>query len=217
VEHYYPARRCRDIFVGCAVDRTLFHPVQTIQKESLLKKYGISGPYILFVGSLEPRKNLGFLLSLMPELWRISHTQLVVVGASGWKNSHIKALVEAEDFPRESVVFCGFVPETDLVLLYNAASCFVSASLNEGFGMPQLEALLCECPVVTARNSAMTEVAEGKHGTVCITGYDPKTWIDTICNTLEERPKVCREEFDTYDWRIIIKRLMSRLSKEKDL
>lgn len=214
VEHYYPTRRCRDIFVGCAVDRTLFHPITAFQKDRLLDKYAIAGPYILFVGSLEPRKNLDFLLSLMPELWESTHTQLVVVGASGWKNSHIKAVVEDENFPRESVVFCGFVPEGDLVMLYNAACCFVSASLNEGFGMPQLEALLCECPVVTARNSAMIEVAEGKQGTICVAGYDRKTWMDAICKTLENRPKVQRAEFEAYDWRLIVKRMLRRLSSE---
>lgn len=212
VEHYYPARRCRDIFVGCAVDRTLFRPVATTKKARLLDQYAIREPYMLFVGSLEPRKNLDFLLSLMPTVWSRTHTQLVVVGASGWKNSHIKAVVEAEDFPRESVVFCGFVPEDDLIMLYNTAHCFVSASLNEGFGMPQLEALLCGCPVVTARNSAMTEVAEGKQGTVCIAGYDPQTWIDALLGVLADRPSVIREEFSAYDWHAIVRRLLSRLA-----
>ena len=202
VEHYFPHRRCSNIFTGCAVNRAVYRPLSISQEEAqtICKTYGIHLPFILFVGSLEPRKNLSFLLSLMPQLYKHSHVQLVVVGASGWKNSHIKNLIMQPDFPRESTIFCGYVPEDDLAKLYNMALCFVSAAINEGFGMPQLEALLCQCPVVTAHNSAMVEVTEGVPGAFTIHGYEADHWIESIKGVISERPYVDTRMLAHYDW-----------------
>lgn len=210
IEKYFPKRKCKDIFKGCAVNRNLYHGLllSDDEKASIRKKFNINGKFILFVGSLEPRKNLPFLLSIMPQIYLKAHIQLVVVGAKGWKNSSIYNTVENNDFPKESTVFCGFVPDTDLVRLYNMAECFVSASLNEGFGMPQLEALLCGCPVVTAHNSAMIEVAEGKDGAITVEGYDRETWIHAITRVIEHRPRVNQSQLYFYDWEKIIDRFL---------
>ena len=144
----------------------------------------------------------------MPELSKRSNLQLVVIGGRGWKNSKMRDIVETEGFPRERVVFCGFVPNSDLVKLYNLARCFVSASLNDAFGMPQLEALLCGCPLVTANNSAMIEVASGKDGAVTIEGYNKQTWIDTIIRIANKRPTVNTSQLVAYDWDIILKKFL---------
>lgn len=214
VQQYYPKRQCQDIFTGTSINRTVYKPITLTddQRLQILQKYHIEKDFVLFVGSLEPRKNLTFLLSLMPELYRRRQLQLVVVGGSGWKNSSIRSVVEDQAFPRESTVFCGFVPNEELVMLYHLARCFVSASLNEGFGMPQLEALLCGCPIVTAHNSAMIEVAEGKAGATTVEGYDQKTWINTIIRVADERPKVDTAQLADYDWDFILKKFLeSRL------
>jgi len=214
VRHYFPKRQCENIFTGASINRSVYQStaLSEVEKTAILQKYHIQQPFILFVGSLEPRKNLTFLLSLMPELYRRKKIQLVVVGGRGWKNSPIHDIVEANDYPRESTVFCGFVPNEDLVKLYHLAACFVSASLNEGFGMPQLEALLCGCPIVTAHNSAMIEVAEGKGGATTVEGYDQETWIDTIIHVAEKRPQVNMDQLAEYDWELILKNFLdSRL------
>lgn len=210
VKQYFPKRHCQDIFTGASINRNVYHPITLTDKQAsqILHKYHIEKDFILFVGSLEPRKNLTFLLSLMPEIYNRKQLQLVVVGGRGWKNSSIRNIVEDKDFPRESVVFCGFVNNDELVKLYHLARCFVSASLNEGFGMPQLEALLCGCPIVTARNSAMTEVAEGKDGATTIEGYDRQTWTDTIIHIAEQRPQVNLSQLTDYDWDLIVKKLV---------
>lgn len=215
VEQYFPKRRCHQIFTGCAVDRTIYHPLSLSEEEkaSIKRQYSINQRFILFVGSLEPRKNLSFLLSLMPDLYTSHHIQLVVVGGRGWKNSSISTIVNADDFPKESVIFCGFVTNNDLARLYNTADCFVSASLNEGFGMPQLEALLCGCPIITAHNSAMIEVATGKSGAVTIDGYDTATWTNAIVRMCTERPQVSPVQFASYDWDIILRSLAVYLQK----
>lgn len=210
VEQYFPVRKCQHIFTGCAVNRNIYHPhaLSEQEKRAIKESLGIKGPFILFVGSLEPRKNLSFLLSLMPELYSRYHLQLVVVGGHGWKNSNISQTINNEEIPKESLVFCGFITNERLAQLYNIADCFVSASLNEGFGMPQLEALLCGCPIITAHNSAMIEVAQGKVGAQTIEGYDKEVWTSCIANVVSHHPKVDVTQMDEYNWNVIINNLI---------
>lgn len=212
VVSYFPDTRCRDIFTGCAIDNRTFRKlaITDAERAGIMEKYGITRDFLLFVGSLEPRKNLGFLLSIMPEVYRRTGRQLVIVGGKAWRTSSLKDIVEADGFPKESVVFCKFVPNADLVKLYNLASCFVSTSLNEGFGMPQLEALYCGCPVVTAHNSAMIEVAEGKSGAYTVEGFEPEAWISTIEKVLSEKPETKVEQLKEYDWKTILNRFIDK-------
>lgn len=209
---YFPEIRCKEIFTGCAIDNKVYRKlyISESERDRIMKKYSINGDFLLFVGSLEPRKNLGFLLSIMPEIFRRTGRQLVVVGGKQWRSSSLRSIVEAEDYPNECVVFCKFVPNTDLVSLYNIASCFVSTSLNEGFGMPQLEALYCGCPVVTAHNSAMIEVAEGKSGAFTVEGYEAESWISAIEKVLRERPETNVGQLKEYDWATILKRFIQK-------
>lgn len=120
--------------------------------------------------------------------------------------------VKAPEYPQEAVVFCGYVTNGDLVTLYNTADCFVSAALMEGFGMPQLEAMLCGCPIVTAHNTAMIEVAKGKDGASTVEGYDPEEWKRVILHTLKTRPKINQDQLSEYDWAYIIRRFENYLS-----
>lgn len=214
VEEYFPKRHCQEIFTGGAVDRHLFYPraLSDQDQQDLKQKYGIKNQFILFVGSLEPRKNLQFLLSLMPDLYQKRQLQLVVVGAKSWKSTAIKDIVESPTFPQASTIFCGYVSNEELAKLYSCANCFVSAALMEGLGMPQLEALLCGCPVVTAHNTAMIEVAKGKDGAVTVEGYDPQTWKQTILSMVNDPKAVRQEQFAEYDWERIIKRLLNIIS-----
>lgn len=213
VEFYFPKRKCKDIFVGCSIDRSLFRQISLSdnEKKEIKGKYGIKGRFLLFVGSLEPRKNLPFLLEIIPEIYRKTGIQLAVVGAKGWKNSAIRNVVESDTFPQESTIFCGYVSNEDLVKLYNLAECFVSSSLNEGFGLPQLEAFMCGCPVVTAANSAMIEVAQNKSGGLLISGYDKTEWINKIVSFISNHSEVKIDEFKEYDWNLIVNRLICRI------
>ena len=209
VEEYYPKRHCTEFFTGDSVDSSFFYPktLSTQERQDIKQRHGIKNQYILFVGSLEPRKNLQFLLGLMPELYQKHGIQLVIVGGKKWKSSFIKDIVESPSFPQESTIFCGFVSNEELASLYRCADCYVSAALMEGFGMPQLEALKCGCPIITAHNTAMIEVAQGKDGAVTIEGYDPQQWQDAILRVLKERPQVNQQQLSDYDWEKIIRRL----------
>jgi glycosyltransferase involved in cell wall biosynthesis len=119
----------------------------------------LPSPYILNVGTLEPRKNLEGLLRAFAAAKRrgLPHT-LVVAGAHGWGESRLAAL-PGELGISASVVFTGFVPDEDLPHLYANADFFVYPSLYEGFGLPVLEAMASGTAVITADCSSLPEVA----------------------------------------------------------
>lgn len=125
----------------------------------VLEKYGARQPYVLFVGTLEPRKNLLTLVRAFAALpdSLLRETQLVLCGRSGWKNedliSEIRRL-ELESKLRRT----GYVPDADLPALYRAAAVFVYPSLYEGFGLPPLEAMASGVPVIVSTAPALTEV-----------------------------------------------------------
>jgi glycosyltransferase involved in cell wall biosynthesis len=130
--------------------------------DALLRRYGIRPPYCLFVGNLEPRKNLGRLIEAFALLRGRgsgpSVPQLVLAGARGWLSTGIFQAIEGRGLGGEIVV-TGYVPLADLPGLYAGAACFVFPSLYEGFGLPVLEAMSAGTPVVASRVGAIPEVA----------------------------------------------------------
>lgn len=130
-----------------------------IARKTIMDKYHFNSPFILFVGTLEPRKNISILLKayqqLSPELR--NQYKLVLVGKKGWKHQSIFDLV-AELKIQEQIIFTGYVPEEDLPVFYNAASIFVYPSLYEGFGLPVIDAMSCGLPVITSNTSSMPEI-----------------------------------------------------------
>jgi glycosyltransferase involved in cell wall biosynthesis len=119
-------------------------------------RLGLDRPYVLAVGTIEPRKNLERLVgawSLLPGAIRSSH-QLALVGPRGWDESSILAAAE-----RAGARMLGRVSDEDLVALYARAACFAYPSLQEGFGLPVLEAMAAGAPVVTSNVSSLPEVA----------------------------------------------------------
>lgn len=120
-------------------------------------KYALNKPFILYVGTLEPRKNLVGLIQAYERSKSRKEYQLVIVGRRGWVYKEIFKTVEKLKLTKE-IVFTEYVPDNDLPALYNAASLFVFPSLYEGFGLPPLEAMACGTPVVTSKVSSLPEV-----------------------------------------------------------
>ena len=126
---------------------------------------------------------------------------LVVVGARKWGKTDIKDIINLEGYPKNDVIFTDFVSEEELRILYNNALCYVSTSLNEGFGLPQAEAMKCECPVVSPYNSAMIEVVDGAG--VTVKEWDEDTWVNSILSTIKNRKAIIKkqnERIKNYSW-----------------
>ncbi|MFP5502339.1 MAG: glycosyltransferase family 4 protein [Candidatus Sericytochromatia bacterium] len=119
-------------------------------------RYGLAGGYFLFVGTLEPRKNLGVLLlayQKLPREIQEAHP-LVLVGSRGWEDEKLITMIDA----LKAVRWLGRVPDADLPALMAEATAFVYPSRFEGFGLPVLEAMAAGAPVVTSCVSSLPEV-----------------------------------------------------------
>lgn len=112
-------------------------------------------PFILSVGTIQPRKNYQRLIQAFAQVQ--ADADLVIAGGPGWQADEIYNEVKQQRLT-DRVHFLGFVPDVDLPLLYSAAALFVYPSLYEGFGLPALEAMACGTPVIAANRSALPEV-----------------------------------------------------------
>jgi len=123
-----------------------------------LARHDITPPYVLALGTVQPRKNLARLVAAFAAMRAagLPHT-LVIVGRAGWLTDAIHAEVAARGLG-EQVQFTGYVPDADLPVLYSGADALAFVSLYEGFGMPALEAMACGTPVVAANTSSLPEV-----------------------------------------------------------
>jgi len=145
------------------VDHDLFFPIsahERLEAVNQLKGIGIPKPYVLYVGTIEPRKNLKGLLESFALLKakKVFQGQLVVAGMKGWMQESLGDLIKKLDI-QSDVVFAGFVSDVQLRRLYNLAEVFVFPSFYEGFGFPILEAFCCGAPVITSRTSSCGEIA----------------------------------------------------------
>ena len=142
-----------------------FRPAPADEVARFREERGLPPRFILFLGTLEPRKNIVSLLDAFAR-WRkdagpgagTDGVKLVVAGAKGWSFEQVFARAEELDLAGE-LLFPGFLPEEELPWWYRAAECFVYPSLYEGFGLPVLEAMACGTPVITSSVSSLPEVA----------------------------------------------------------
>lgn len=140
---------------------------KALAEKFLEKKYGITTAFILYVGTVEPRKNLETLLKAYAQALQDGHMLpiLVIAGKKGWKTEEVYRLAACL---KEHVLFLGYIDDETKGHLYTAADFFVYPSLFEGFGLPVLEAMQCGLPVITSNSSSLPEVA----GDACLL-FDP--------------------------------------------
>jgi glycosyltransferase involved in cell wall biosynthesis len=155
-----------------------FRPQPPDRVAAVRGRYGLPGRYLLFVGTIEPRKNLTRLLHAFEPLRKEGLTDaLVVVGKRGWLYGDFFAELERSPV-REAVILPGFVPDEHLPAVYAGAQALVFPSLYEGFGLPTLEAMACGTPVACSDTASLPEV-----GGDAALYFDP-TSEDAILQTL---------------------------------
>lgn len=151
-------------------DSKVFHPVKDKEKiNSVQKKYGISGEYIIYIGTIQPRKNLIRLVEAFAKVSLDSpDLRLVIVGKTTGLGRQAWMFEDTLKKPKElgiedKVIFTGFAPTEDLPYLISGAEVFILLSLWEGFGIPVVESMACGTPVIVSNISSLPEVA-GKAG-----------------------------------------------------
>jgi glycosyltransferase involved in cell wall biosynthesis len=136
-----------------------FQPAPEAERARVRATYSPDRPWLLMVGTLEPRKNHATALRALHRLRDEGFPhRLLIAGGKGWLFEPIAALVEELGLQND-VTFTGYVPAEDLPALYSAAACVLLPSLHEGFGFPVLEAMACGAPVVCSNVSSLPEVA----------------------------------------------------------
>ena len=162
-----------------------FRIIPASQVEATLKRRQLPTNYILFVGSLEPRKNIDTLISALA--LTNSDIPLVLTGWSGWGEK--KWLAEINRLNLAGRVFnTGHVSDAELVALYNGAAAVVYPSLYEGFGLPIIEAMACGAAVITSNRASMPEVA-GDGAILLNNPLDPEELADAIDTLVQQNTR----------------------------
>lgn len=154
------ADKIKAVYLGAS---PVYHPQTPEQTQPTLEHYGLThGRYVLFVGTLEPRKGIDTLLdgwSRLPKSLR-EEFPLVLAGAPGWQNKTLADRIKTLE-TTHGLRSLSFVPNSDLPTLYAGAAIFAYPSLYEGFGLPVLEAMCCGVPVICTAETSMAEFTQG--------------------------------------------------------
>ena len=164
-----------------------FRPLPGAEARRIAARYGLEPGYLLFVGTLEPRKNLPGLLQAYRLLLdgKVTAAPLVLVGGKGWLYDEIFERVEALRLTGQ-VRLLHDVPDADLPGVYNVASVLAMPSFYEGFGLPALEAMACGTPVVVADRASLPEVV-GEAG-LLVNPDDPDDIAQALTRVLTDEP-----------------------------
>lgn len=186
VEHYNFPRNDIDIAYP-AVDTHKFYRRSESEIKYVKAKYGIFGNYILFVGNIEPRKNLISLLeayqNMSPELQK--KYALLLIGAKGWLDSEIRDTIFAMRVEGLRVLQpTDYVVDDDLPALYSGAHAFAYVSRYEGFGIPPIESMACGTPTVSSDNSSLPEAVGS--AALKIDALDTKAITHALENILQD-------------------------------
>jgi len=193
-----------------------FRPVSdTTELQRVRDIYGIDGDYILTVGSIQPRKNLGRLLASYSCLRRAQPDsklpKLVLVGKRAWLYDETLRAINEHGL-LDSIILTGYVPQGDLPALYSGAVCFVYPSYFEGFGLPPLEAMKCGAPVIVGNRTSLPEVVGD--AALMVDPFDIESLASAIGHVVWN--KAVREELRvkglaqarTFDWRETARRTL---------
>ena len=159
IERVYHVPRSKISIIPLAARAIYTDMAQPMRVDQAREAYGLTGPYVLAVGNLQPRKNLVRLIEAFAQLpGSLSDLKLAIAGREQWQESEVYRRV-ADLQLQERVVFTGYLSDQELALLYHGTLALIYPSLYEGFGLPILEAMSCGTPVICSNTSSMPEVA----------------------------------------------------------
>jgi len=144
-----------------AAARSIFRPLPPNQTAEVRRKLGVEDDFLLYVGTIEPRKNLNVLLDAYRKIIGSAglEPQLVIAGKKGWLTDDLFGRLRELGI-KDRVHFTGYLPDNDLCALYSSCRIFIYPSKYEGFGLPPLEAMACGAVVIASSTPAVTEVVE---------------------------------------------------------
>ncbi|HMQ49839.1 MAG TPA: glycosyltransferase family 1 protein [Saprospiraceae bacterium] len=178
IEQIYriPAEKISVTGNGC---REGLKPLTAAEKTAAKTQFASGKDYFLFIGAIHPRKNVHRLLQAF-ELFKQrsgSEVKLVLCGRMAWKTDEVARSYQQSQY-RDDIIFTGFLPDQELPRLLGGALAFVYPSLFEGFGIPVLEAMHCEVPVLSSNASALPEVV-GQAG-LLLSPFDVNGWAEAM-------------------------------------
>lgn len=186
VKHYgFSADRVKIIYNGGGEN---YQPIEKNEaKEQVARKCGIKEPYILDISRLQPHKNIVTLIkaySLMREKDPSRLEKLVIVGWPAYKNRKDEYLAAAKSLFAKDIIFIDFINSKDLNAMYSGSELFVFPSLDEGFGLPVLEAMASGVPVITSRLSSLPEI--GGEAVITVNPFDAKELAEAMSRVLTD-------------------------------
>lgn len=181
-----PEEQVRTVYLG--IDRRFSQLASSVDEAAVQvfrEKYGLTQGFLLYLGTLEPRKNITTLIDAYAHLRKqdMIKEKLVLAGGKGWLYDEIFAKVQQYGLESE-ILFPGFVTDAEQPMWYRAASVFVYPSVYEGFGLPVAEALATGTPVVTSNVSSLPEAGDGV--ALCVNPYDMEALAEAIKQALKD-------------------------------
>ncbi|HNT86789.1 MAG TPA: glycosyltransferase family 1 protein [Candidatus Hydrogenedentes bacterium] len=195
-----------------AVDEAFAAPPREEAARRVREEFGVSGPFVLFVGAIEPRKNVTGLLEAFARVRNDLPHRLVLLGRAGWQPEPVPAIAGRLGIA-DRVTWLGYVPShAALPAFYAAADAFVLPSFHEGFGLPVIEAMACGCPVITTRRAALPEA--GGDAARYADPESPESIAATISEVLgdaalrDRMRALGREQAKRFSWRETARRTL---------
>lgn len=152
----------------------------------VLNKYGVKKPYLLYVGRLEKKKNTSFLVesfAMLKEYNKNIKHKLVLIGSASFGYDEVKYMIREFNLD-DDVIMPGWIEEDDMPFFYNGAEAFIFPSKYEGFGIPVIQAMACEIPVVCSNIPVLMEIA--KNAVLFFNPYDKESAVDAMKKIIED-------------------------------